>query len=223
MRPPLLALLLTASLAARAQDGLGPAPYVLPPRALTNEMHTQAGLLVSGYSHGGGSWDDLYAISFTGGHYLFQGFTAEAGLLSLTPLERGGPGLSLSLSARLGYTGERWSVLAGPVIQAAYPSTPIVTVLPSVRGLYRLETVSLDAGVLDMAGMIPAHVGVSYGPVSLAYVLPLGARASARIPLSARAGIQVDGFAFRVGSAHSAMLVVGLVGNPPSSRPGGKP
>jgi hypothetical protein len=96
-------------------------------------------------------------------------------------------------------------------------------VLPSVRGLYRLGAVALDAGLLDLVGMVPAHVGVSYGPVSLAYVLPLGARASARIPLSARAGIQLDGFAFRVGSAHSAMLVLGLVGNPPSSRPGGTP
>ncbi|WP_224244856.1 hypothetical protein [Hyalangium gracile] len=223
MRPLLLVLVLAASQPARAQDSAGPVPYVPPPRALTHEIHSQWGLLTGGYSHGGGSWDDLYMASITGGHYLFNGFTVEAGLLSLTPLERGGPNLSASLSVRLGYTGERWSVLAGPVIQASYPSTPLVTVLPSVRGLYRFEKVSLDAGLLDLVGLVPAHVGATYGPVSLAYVLPLGARASVRIPLSARAGIQVDGFAFRLGTAHSAMLVVGLVGNPPSSRPGGKP
>ena len=81
---------------------------------------------------------------------------------------------------------------------------------------------SLDAGLLDLAGTVPAHVGASYGPVSLAYVLPLGARASVRIPLTDRAGILLDGFAFRMGTAHSAMLMLGLVGNPPSSRPGGR-
>jgi hypothetical protein len=59
--------------------------------------------------------------------------------------------------------------------------------------------------------------------VGLAYVLPLGARAHARIPLSERAGIQLDGFVFRLGNARTAMLTVGLVGNPPSSRPGDAP
>lgn len=222
MRSLLLALVLTAGMTARAQDGSAVVPYELPPRALTNEIHSQLGLLRGGYSFSGAGWDDVYAASLTGGHYLFDGFTVEAALLSLTPLERGGPGPSANLSVRLGYTGERWSVLAGPVMQAAYPSTPILTFLPSVRGLYRLGTVALDAGVLDMAGMVPAHVGVSYGPVGLAYVLPLGLRASARIPLSARVGIQVDGFTFRAGNSHSTMLILGLVGNPPSSRPGGQ-
>jgi hypothetical protein len=222
MRLLLLVLVLTASLPARAQDGSGVMPYEPPPRALRNEIHSQWGLLRGGYSFEGGGWDDLYLASLSGGQYLFNGFTVEAALLSLTPLERGGPVSSANLGVRLGYTGERWSVVAGPVLQAAYPSTPLVTFLPSVRGLYRFGAVALDAGVLDMAGMVPAHVGVSYGPVGLAYVLPLGAKASVRIPLSARAGILLDGFAFRVGSAHSAMLILGLVGNPPSSRPGGK-
>jgi hypothetical protein len=220
MRSLLLLLVLSVGLTARAQDSTGAAPYVLPPRALTNEISSELGFLVSGYSFSGGSWNDAYATSLTGGHYLFNGFTVQAGLLSLTPLEGGGPKSSMSLSVRLGFTGERWSVVAGPVIQATYPSTPLVTVLPSVKGLYQLGAVTLDAGLLDKAGMVPAHVGASYGRVGLAYVLPLGARASARIPLSERAGIQVDGFAFRLGNAHTAMLTVGLVGNPPSSRPG---
>lgn len=220
MRSLLLPLVLTAGLTARAQDSAGSAPYVLPPRALTNELSSELGLLVGGYSYSGGRWDDAYAASLTGGHYLFNGFTVQAGLLSLTPLEGGGPTPSMSLSVRLGFTGEHWSVVAGPVIQATWPSTPVLTVLPSVKGLYQLGAVTLDAGLLDKGGMVPAHVGASYGWVGLAYVLPLGARAHARIPLSERAGIQVDGFAFRLGNAHTAMLTVGLVGNPPSSRPG---
>lgn len=223
MRPLLLLLFLSAGPAARAQDSTSAAPYVPPPRALTNEISSELGLLVGGYSYSGGRWADAYATSLTGGHYLFNGLTVQAALLSLTPLEGGGPKPSMSLSVRLGFTGERWSVVAGPVIQATYPSSPVLTVLPSVKGLYRLGAVTLDAGLLDKAGMVPAHVGASYGRVGLAYVLPLGARAHARIPLSERAGIQVEGFAFRLGNAHTAMLTVGLVGNPPSSRPGDAP
>jgi hypothetical protein len=223
MRSLLLFLVLSAGLTARAQDGTGAVPYVLPPRALTNEISSSLGLLTGGYSYSGGSWDDLYAASVTRAHYLFNGFTAEAGMLSLTPLEGGGPRPSTTVSVRLGYTGVRWSVLAGPLLQATYPSTPILTVLPSVRGLYQWGKVTVDAGLLDLVGLVPAHVGVSYGPVGLAYVLPLGARAHVRIPLSDRAGIQVEGFAFRLGSAHSTLLTVGLVGNPRSSRPGDAP
>ena len=220
MRSLLLLLALSAGLTARAQDSASAAPYVPPPRALTNELSSELGLLLSGYSFPGGSWNDAYATSLTGGHYLFNGFTVQAALLSLTPLRGGGPTPSTSLSVRLGFTGERWSVVAGPVIQATWPSTPLLTVLPSVKGLYQVGAVTLDAGLLDKAGMVPAHVGASYGKVGLAYVLPLGARAHARIPLSERAGIQLEGFAFRLGSARTAMLTVGLVGNPPSSRPG---
>jgi hypothetical protein len=225
MRSLLLLLALSAGLTARAQalDCPTVADSVPPPRTLTNEISSELGLLVSGYAYPGGSWNDAFAANFTGGHYLFNGFTVQAGMLSLTPLERGGPRPSTSLSVRLGFTGERWSVVAGPVIQATYPSTPLLTVLPSVKALYRLGAVTLDASLLDKAGMVPAQVGASYGRVGLAYVLPLGARAHARIPLTERAGIVVDGFAFRLGNAHSAMLTVGVVGNPPSSRPGNTP
>ncbi|MBN1209491.1 MAG: hypothetical protein JXB05_31860 [Myxococcaceae bacterium] len=223
MRPLLLVLVLSVGSTARAQDSASAVPSVLPPRALTNELSSELGLLAGGYSFSGGSWTDAYAASITSGHYLFGGLTVQAGLLSLTPLERGGPSPSFSLGVRLGYTGERWSVVAGPVLQATYPSSPLITVLPSVRGLYQLGAVTLDAGLLDKQGLVPAHLGASYGPVGLAYVLPLGLRAHARIPLTERAGIQVEGFAFRVGNAQSALLTVGLVGNPPSSRPGATP
>jgi len=223
MRFPLLALVLCAGLTARAQDGSPAEPYAPPPRILTNEIRAYAGVLTGGYSFHGGSFTDAFLAKGTAGHYLFEGFTAEAGVFSLVPLRGGGPLPSLSVSARLGYSGERWSVLAGPVLQATYPSTPLVTVLPSVRGLYRAGPVVLNAGLLDFNGMVPAHVGASYGPVGLAYVLPLGARAHARLPLTQRVHLLVEGFAFRVGAAQSAMLTVGLVGNPPSSRPGGTP
>jgi hypothetical protein len=220
MRALFLSLVLGASLTAQAQDGSPRETYVPPQRILVNEIHAFAGILTGGYSFHGGSYTDAFFANGTGGHYLFGGFTAEAGLFSLTPLRGGGPRPSLTLTARLGYSGERWSLLAGPVLQATYPSTPIVQTLPSLRALYRAGPVVLNAGLLDLHGMVPAHVGASYGPVGLAYVLPLGARAHARIPLTARVNIHLEGFAFRAGAAQSAMLTVGLVGAPPSSRPG---
>jgi hypothetical protein len=221
MRPLLLALVLCAGLTAQAQAVSGAERYEPPPRILVNEIHAYAGVLTSGYTFAGGSFTDAFFANGTTGHYLFGGFTAEAGLFSLLPLRGGGPRSSFAASVRLGYSGERWSVLGGPVLQATYPSSPIVQVLPSVRALYRVGPVTLNAGLLDMNGMVPAHVGASYGPVGLAYVLPLGARAHARIPLSARVALRLEGFAFRAGNAQSAMLTLGLVGNPPSSRPGG--
>ena len=220
MRALLLALLLGVSLTAQAGDGAPAETYVPPPRILVNEIHAFAGVLTGGYTFHGGSYTDAFLAKGTGGHYLFEGFTAEAAVFSLLPLRGGGPRPSFTLTARLGYTGERWSLLGGPVLQATYPSTPIVQVLPSLRALYRAGPVVLNAGLLDLHGMVPAHIGASYGPVGLAYVLPLGARAHVRIPLSTRVNIHLEGFFFRVGVAQSAMFTVGLVGAPPSSRPG---
>ncbi|WP_225411510.1 hypothetical protein [Stigmatella hybrida] len=224
MRPLPLALLLSASLTAQASPrGPGPTAYAPPPRALVNELHAETGLLTGGYTFEGGGWNDVYLASGGGGHYLFGGLTVEGSVLSLLPLERNGPGPSLSLAVRVGYTGERWSVVAGPVLQGAHRAEPLLQVLPSVRGLYDVGPVRLDAGLLDGNGMVPAHVGISYGPVGIGYVLPLGVRAQARIPLTTRAGLLVSGHAFRLFGAHSALLTVGLVGNPPSSRPGVSP
>jgi hypothetical protein len=220
MRALLLALILGASLTAQARDGSPPETYAPPPRILANEIHAFAGVLTGGYTFHGGSYTDAFFANGTSTHYLFKSFTADASLFSLLPLRGGGPRPSITLTARVGYTSERWSLVAGPVIQATYPSTPIVQLLPSLRALYQAGPVMLNAGLLDLHGMVPAHVGASYGPVGLAYVLPLGARAHARIPLSPRVSIHLEGFFFRVGVAQSALFTVGLVGAPPSSRPG---
>ena len=51
-------------------------------------------------------------------------------------------------------------------------------------------------------------------PGGLAYVLPLGARAHARIPLTADSGLLVDGFAFASAMPTAPCSPAGLVGNP---------
>ena len=220
MRPLLLVLLaLTVASPARARTH-GNGPTTSWPRALSGaELHVDLGALSSGYLHGGGAWMDTFAAQAASGHLLLGGLTLDGSILSLVPLQRGGAGASLTLTTRVGYTGERWSLVGGPVLGIAWSARPVVQVLPSVKALYRVGPVDLHAGLLDLHGLIPSHVGASWRGLGLAYVLPLGARAWAHLPLSSSLGLRVEGFAFRLGNAQSAMLTVGLSSRPSSSAP----
>lgn len=221
--PPLVFLALAAVLPANAQP---PAPEPAPSgRRLAlpdTALHVDVGALSSGVVHGGGAWLDAFATQAVSGHLVLGdsphgGFTLDGGVLSLVPLQRGGASASLTLTARAGYTGERWSLVGGPVLGVAYTAKPALQVLPSVKALYRVGPVDLHAGLLDLHGLVPAHVGASWHGLGLAYVLPLGARAWASFPLSSALSLQVEGFAFRLGSAQSAMLTVGLTPRASSS------
>jgi hypothetical protein len=221
MRPSLFLLLaLAVAPTARAQlSGSEPLhPPDTSPRALPGaELRVDLGALSGGYTYGGGAWMDPFAAQAISGHLLLGGFTLEGDVLSLIPLRRGGPGASLTLTARVGYTGERWSLVGGPLLNVAYTAQPALQVLPSLKALYRAGPVDLHAGLLDLHGQVPAHVGASWNGLGLAYVLPLGARAWASLPLSSALSLRVEGFAFRLGNAQSAMLSVGLSTRPSSS------
>ncbi|MCP3139918.1 hypothetical protein [Pyxidicoccus xibeiensis] len=201
----------------------GPAQETAPlPRALAAELGTSVGLLTGGHVLDGGHSRDTYLANSTAARYLLGGFTLDGGLLSLLPLGDAGPGASTSLTARLGYTGERWSVVGGAVLRVGYTGEPLLRLRPSVKGLYRLGPVALEAGVLDAHGQVPAHLGAAYGPVGLAYVFPLGGRAHVDLPLAARAGLRMEGFLFQYGDVLTSLLTVGVVGRPAaSSRAGG--
>ncbi|HEX8437506.1 hypothetical protein [Archangium sp.] len=219
MRPLLLVLLVLAVAPpahAQSHDGDSP-PTASPTRALPgSELHVDLGALSGGFTHGGGAWMDSFAAQAASGHLLLGGLTLEGGVLSLLPVRRGGAGASLTLTARVGYTGEHWSLVGGPVLGLAYAARPALQVLPSLKALYRVGPVDLHAGLLDLHGLVPAHLGASWRGVGLAYVLPLGARAWASLPLSSALSLRVEGFAFRLGNAQSAMLTVGLSARPSS-------
>jgi hypothetical protein len=206
MRPLLLVLLVLA---------VAPPARAQMPRALPDsELHVDLGALSGGFTHGGGAWMDSFAAQAASGHRLLGGLTLDGGVLSLLPLQPGGAGASLTLTARVGYTGERWSLVGGPVLGLAYAARPALQVLPSLKALYRVGPVDLHAGLLDLHGLVPAHLGASWRGVGLAYVLPLGARAWATLPLSSALSLRIEGFAFRLGNARSAMLTVGLSARP---------
>lgn len=211
---PLLALVALAVVSpARAQMTSGDPlpPATAPTRALPgSELHVDLGALSGGYTLGDGAWMEPFASQAASGHLLLGGFTLDGGVLSLVPLRRGGPGASLTLTARAGYTGERWSLVGGPVLGLGYSARPALQVLPSVKALYRVGPVDLHAGLFDLHGLVPAHLGASWKGLGLAYVLPLGARAWANLPLTSSLSLRVEAFAFRLGTAQSAMLTLGL-------------
>lgn len=220
--PAVLALSLSSVPAGPARETATAPSAVERPRALAAELGTGVGLFTGGYGFEGGRWEDAYLANATSARYLLGGFTLDGGLFSLLPLERGGPGASTTVTARLGYTGERWSVVAGPVIGLGYTARPLLQILPSVKGLYRAGPVDVEAGVFDLHGQVPAHLGASYGPVGLAYVFPLGGRARVDIPLAARAGVRLEGFVFQYGAVRTSLVTVGVVGRPTASaRAGG--
>ncbi|QSQ22199.1 hypothetical protein JY651_44925 [Pyxidicoccus parkwayensis] len=214
--PALLAVTLSSA-PGPAREMATASSAVEPPRALTSELGTAVGLFTGGYGFEGGRWEDAYLANTTSARFLLGGFTLDGGLLSLLPLERGGPGGSTSVTARLGYTSERWSVVGGAVVGLGYTSQPLLQVLPSVKGLYRVGPVDLEAGIFDANGQVPAHLGASYGPVGLAYVFPLGGRARVDIPLAARAGVRLEGFVFQYGDVRTSLVTVGVVGRPTAS------
>lgn len=219
--PALLALTLSSAPGPALETATAPSA-VEPVRALAAELGTNLGVFTGGYAFDGGRWEDAYLANTSTARFLLGGLTLDGGLLSLLPLERGGPGLSTTLTARLGYTGERWSVVGGAVLGVGYSAEPLFQLLPSVKGLYRVGPVALEAGLFDAHGQVPAHLGAAYGPVALAYVFPLGGRARVDIPLAARAGLRVEGFVFQYGDVRTSLLSVGIVGRPTATaRAGG--
>jgi hypothetical protein len=214
-----LLLALAAPLSASADDDAPAAPRALAPA----QLRADVGLLSSGLISAGSAWTDSLAAQALSGHVLFGGLTLEGALLSLVPLPSGRTGASLTLTARVGYTGEKWSLVGGPVVSLGYGSQPAFQVLPSLQALRRVGPVDLHAGLLDLHGLVPAHLGASWKGVGLAYVLPLGARAWASIPLTSTLALRLEGFIFQLTGSQSAWLTVGLSARSPSSSTGVSP
>lgn len=220
MRSPFLALLpvlaLAAPLSAAADDDVSPPPRALP----SHRLGADVGVLSSSLIGAGSAWTDTLTAQAVSGHVLFGGLTLDGALLSLLPLQSGRTGASLTLTARVGYTGRVWSLVGGPVVNLGYGATPALQVLPSIQALRRVGPVDLHAGLLDLHGLVPAHVGASWKGVGLAYVLPVGARIWASIPLGSTLALRLEGFLFQLTGSQSAWLTVGLVSRPSSASPG---
>ncbi|MCP3099626.1 hypothetical protein LZ198_12185 [Myxococcus sp. K15C18031901] len=184
-------------------------------RAEEAELSTGGGLLTGGSTFDHGRTGDTYLASVTTARYLLGGFTLDGGLQSLLPLEQGTRGGRTRLSARLGYTGARWSLVVGAVLGLAYTAHPHFEALPTARGLYRLgDTTALEAGLFDAQGQLPGHVGVSWRGLGLGYVFPLGGRARWDIPVAPRASLRLEGALFQHRDVRTTLVTLGVVGRP---------
>lgn len=217
MRTPLwLLLALLAPLSASADEDASSSRALVP-----SQLSLDVGVLSSGLLSAGSEWTDILAAQALTGHVLLGGFTLQGSLLSLMPLSGYRTGGSATLTARVGYTGRSWSLVGGPVLNYGYGSTPRLQVLPSIQALGRVGSVGLHAGLLDLHGLVPAHVGVSWKGVGVAYVLPLGARVWASLPLTSTWALRLEGFLFQLTGSQTAWLTVGIAARSSSSSSSG--
>lgn len=210
MSPSLLLLLLAADPAPEPTAAVA-AP--LPPaRLLRTEVTAGVGLLGSAYASPAARWGDLHLAPVVTGRVLLGGFTTEAGVLLAVPFEAATTGTALTAGLAVGWSGERWSLTAGALLQWADAARPAVQVLPQLRAAYDFGPVGLSLGVFDQLGLIPAHLSAftHLGPtrLSLGWVAPLGLLAGADLELPRGFGLRVTGFLFKLAQSEFAMLTI---------------
>ncbi len=196
MTPLLVAVVLCA-------DGSPP-----PARLLSNEVSAGLGFLGASYTTLGSRVGDTLLTPTLAGRAVVNGFTVDGGLYLAAPLEAGGLATSYSWAVRLGWTGRRWSAVAGATMTYTPGARPAVSMLPSLLGQYDFGPLGLALGVFDQLGLVPAHLSARMGRFSIGWVAPVGLLASADLPLPDGFGLRFSGFAFRLGNTEMAMLTI---------------
>jgi hypothetical protein len=190
-----------------------------PPRLLSSEVTAGVGLLGSGYAFTGGRLGEAQLAPVVTARGLLGGATLEGGLLLVVPTA-GTTGVSFTASARLGWTGQRWSLLVGGLVQWAADARPALQWLPTLRGSVDFGEFGLTLGVFDSLGLIPAHLSIDLrvgrGSFSVGYVAPVGLLVSTQLPVAERFGVRVTAFAFKLAQTELAMVTVsGTFGGTP--------
>jgi hypothetical protein len=201
--PAMVGLLL--SLALAAEPG--------PPRLLTSQVAAGVGVMGSSLVVTGTRLGETLLTPSVSGRVLLGGVVLEGGLLTSSSLVRGGAVFSLTGEARVGWSGERWAVTAGAIVQVSPEARPALQVLPTLRGSLAFGRAGLTLGVFDHFGLVPAHLCVDVVPTpkgrfGLGWVAPLGLLASGELALTEGFGVRVLAFGYRLGSAELAMLLV---------------
>ncbi|HLL54841.1 MAG TPA: hypothetical protein VK447_14905 [Myxococcaceae bacterium] len=183
------------------------------------EVSAGLGAIGVGNSVGGVRWGDMYIAPVLEGRLLLgSGFTVEGDSLITLPTQSGGPSTGMYLLARAGYTGERFSITAGPALQLA-TNASAVQLMPSIRGQYSFGGWGLTAGVMDLHGLAPFHLTVDIGDYGIGYVAPLGAQVHGRFRLNDNFGLRVQAMGFALGYTQVAMVTVaGTYGFPGGAR-----
>ncbi|MFZ5470031.1 MAG: hypothetical protein ACOZIN_11405 [Myxococcota bacterium] len=187
-------------------------------RLLANEVWAGLSMLGTGYTYTGGRWGDLFLEPSVEGRLVLSGFTADAALAFAGVTGSEGAGGGLTVGARAGWTGERFSVVGGAYFLRTEHALPESQLLPSVRASFAFSSWGLSTGVFDYRGLVPFHLTAELGDVGLGYVAPLGALLTARVRLRSQLGLRLTAFAFRVGNSETALLTVAAAFGPEAGR-----
>src|SRR6187401_2597089 len=108
-----------------------PPPAQKSQRLLTNEVALGVGLTAASYTYGHGRSGDLFLLPQLEGRALLGGLTGELSASFSGPTRAEGASSATAVGLRLGWTGERFSVTAGPTAQYASRAEPSLQWLPS--------------------------------------------------------------------------------------------
>jgi len=115
-------------------------------------------VLGSGYAPTGLIFGDTQLTVAASSRVLFGGFVIEAGELVVAPFSRDGSSLAATSSLRLGWSGQRWSLLVGAIGQWVQNAVPRWQWMQSARGSPKLGPIGSTLGVFDLLGLLPAHL-----------------------------------------------------------------
>lgn len=183
------------------------------PRLLDSHVAAGVGVLGNAYTVTGTRLGEALLVPTLSARGVFAGFVVEGGAFVSSSLVRGGALFSVTGSARVGFSGERWSLVGGLVAQVAPEAQPALQLLPSLRAQLSFGRAGLSLGVFDHLGLVPVHLsvdlsGLSNGAFSLGWVAPLGLIGSADVRVTSGFGLRVTGFAYRLNNVEAAMLLV---------------
>ncbi|MHB8872854.1 MAG: hypothetical protein ACYC8T_04140 [Myxococcaceae bacterium] len=183
-----------------------PEPFV---RLHADELSAGLGVIGQGYTFNGGRFGDLLVGGIVEGRLVWgSGFTVDGSLLVPVPTAGDGASGGFGVLARIGWTGERWSVVSGPSFQFVGRARPDGQWLPSLRATYLFSGWGLSAGLFDFYATVPAHLTLELGDFGVGYVAPIGALATARFRVGRSLGLKVGAMAFRLFNTEVAMVTV---------------
>lgn len=168
----------------------------------------------SAYNFRGGRLGDFTLGPDIRAHAVLAGFTVAGSFLHAVPFDSGGVATATTLTARVGYTGERFQLLAGAVIQVAPEVEPARQLLPSLRAEMKFtEKARFSFSLFEAHGLVPVQFAWEQQSFFIGYVAPIGLSAGFRMAASQDLSLDVRGVAFSIYNTQVAMLTVsGVVG-----------
>lgn len=140
---------------------------------------------------------------------LIRGFTLQGSFLYSVPYDSTGATAASTLTGRIGYTGQRFQILGGAVVQVAPGAAPAMQLLPSFRGEAKFtERLRFSAALFELHGFVPLQLAWEQDDFFLGYAAPLGVTAGFRTRISEELQLDVRAVAFRLYNTELALISI---------------